>query len=289
VSCRRLPSSPNADSQKWKVKAQVYATFGQNGLVKSKMDGCAFLWLSSSGANGLRCQLLTTSLCKNWKYYRNDSLTTYSLSAFVLAIIILCLSVPSADTYAQEAAPAALKMPAHPTLWLLDEARSDTTPHLLIGMADREDPRYHGLPRLARDEATNRSATDSIPGPLGSMASVNRAEEGAVGPVVLSRLFEPPTGVGVIRDFYAEDTIPSEILQSSPDRAGPKIYSLLNDRPPFESFLYGDQMKHLLPKQLLANRELFTPGMDHAPLPLLHLGFGGWQLPIVLSAGEGLP
>jgi len=262
---------------------------GRGDLVKSKIDGCAFLWLSSSGAIGLRCQLLTTSLWKNWKYYRNDLLATYSLSAFVSAIIILCMSFPSADTYAQQAAPAAWKTPAHSTLRLLDEAGSDTTPLMLMGMADREDTRYHGLPRSARDEATNRSATDSIPGPLGSMAPVNRAEEGAVGPVVLSRLFEPPTSVGVIRDFHAEGTIPSGILQSSPDRAGEKIYSLLNDRPAFESFLYGDQIKHLLSKQLLANMELSTSEVDHLPLPLLHLRFGGWQLPIVLSAGKGSP
>ena len=262
---------------------------GRGDLVKSKIDGCAFLWLSSSGAIGLRCQLLTTSLWKNWKYYRNDLLATYSRSSFVLAIIILCMSVASAATYAQETAPAALKMLAHSTLWLLDEPGFDPTPHLLIGMEDRGNTPYYALPRLARDEATNRSATDSIPGPLGSMASVNRAEEGAVGPVVLSRLSGPPTGVGVIGDFQVEGTIPSEILQSSPDRAGANTYSLMDDRPAFESFLYGDQMKHLLSKQLLANEELYTPQMDHAPLPLLHLGFGGWQLPIVLSAGEGSP
>jgi hypothetical protein len=257
--------------------------------VKSKTDGCAFLWLSSSGAIGLQCQLLLTSLWKNWKYCRNDLLATFSLSSFVLALIILCMSVPSTATYAQEAAPAALKMPAHTTLWLLNETGSDTTPHLLIGMADREDTRYHGLPRLARDEARNRSATESIPGPLGSMASVNRAKEGGIGPVVLSRLFEPPTGVSVIRDFHAEGTILSEILQSSPDRAGENTYSLLNDRPAFESFLYGDQMKHLLSKQLSANKELFKPEMDHLPLPLVHLRFSGWQIPIVLSAGKGSP
>src|ERR1700722_10056717 len=107
------------------------------------MDGRAFLWLPSSSAIGLQRQLLTTSLCRNWKYYRNYLLETYSLSSFVLAIIILCMSVPSAATYAQEAAPAALKMPAHSTLWLLDEPcptlrngeGSDPTPHLLIGMA----------------------------------------------------------------------------------------------------------------------------------------------------------
>jgi hypothetical protein len=113
---------------------------GRGDLVKSKIDGCAFLWLSSSGAIGLRCQLLTTSLWKNWKYYRNDLLATYSLSAFVSAIIILCMSFPSADTYAQQAAPAAQPPSVSPSPFFV-LAWSPATPLGFLRAPKKEPPR----------------------------------------------------------------------------------------------------------------------------------------------------
>jgi hypothetical protein len=201
----------------------------------------------------------------------------------ILAIIILCTSVgwASVDALAQKAAPAPLKITAHSSLWSLEGPGSNTAPHLLIGMADRVDTSYGSL-RLARDEATNPSAS-TISRLAGPVASVNHAGKGDSGPLVLSSLFEPTEGVRGSRDFHAESTIRRQTIRSSSDQTGAKIYSLLDDGPVFESPLYGYQANYLSSKQWLTDDESFTHEVVQAPRPLFELEFGGWRLPVMLS------
>ena len=78
-----------------------------------------------------------------------------SLRQWVPTIIILCMSVWSApaETLAQQAAPAALDMTEHSTLWSLEDARSNKTPYLVLGMADRGDTPSYGLLGTAGNKA----------------------------------------------------------------------------------------------------------------------------------------
>ena len=71
-------------------------------------------------------------------------------------------------------------------------------------------------------------------------------------------------------------------MQGSPDHAGAKVYSLLDDGPALGSFLYGYQT-YLRSKLRLANDEYFIHEVVQAPRPLFELEFGGWRLPVMLS------
>jgi hypothetical protein len=209
----------------------------------------------------------------------------FLLRRWILTIIILCTSVwwAPAETLAQEAAPAALKMTAHSTLWSLEGPGSNKAPYLVIGMADRRDTPSYGSLRIAGDEATNPSARNTISRPVGAVVSVNRAGKGDSGPLVLSSLFELTAGVRDPRDFHAEGTIRRQTIRDSSNQAGAKVYSLLDDEPAFESLLYGYQTNYLPSKQRLANNESFRQEVVQVPRPLFELEFGGWRLPVTLS------
>jgi hypothetical protein len=213
-----------------------------------------------------------------------EILRKFSLRRRILAIIILCTSVwwVSADTLAQEAAPSALKTTAHSTLWLLEGPGSNTAPHLVIGMADRGDTPSYGSLRLAQDDAANPSARSTILRPVGPVPSVDRAEKGESGPLVLSSLFEPTAGVRGLMDFHTEGTVGRQTIQSSSDRAGATVYSIL-DRSAPGSFPYAYQANYLPSKQRSANKESFTHEVEQAPRPLFELESGGWRLPVMLS------
>jgi hypothetical protein len=124
-----------------------------------------------------------------------------SLQRWILTIIILCTIVwwAPAETLVQEAAPAALDMTAHSTLWSLEGPGSNNAPYLVIGMADRGDTPSYGSLRIAEDEATNPSVGNTITRQGGPAASANRTEKIESGPLVLSSLLDPTAGVRVSR------------------------------------------------------------------------------------------
>ncbi len=84
-----------------------------------------------------------------------------SLPQCMLAIIIVGTSVSwaSATTLAQ-AVP--LKTPAPSTWWSLEDRGLHTSPHLVIGMADRKDTLAYDSLRRIRDETANPSAKNTI-------------------------------------------------------------------------------------------------------------------------------
>ena len=183
----------------------------------------------------------------------------FSLRRCILGIIILCTSGwwASADAVAQEAVRAPLAMTARATLWSFEGPGLNTTPHLVIGMADSRDTLSYGSLRPARGEAANPSASNAISRTVGPVASVNSAEKGESGRLVMSSLFEPTAGFRDFTDFHAEGTIRHQILQSSPDQTGAKVYTLLGDGPPPGPSLYGYRMRYFLSKQWLADSESF--------------------------------
>jgi hypothetical protein len=216
---------------------------------------------------------------------KGEILPKISFRRCILTIIILCTSVwwAPADTLAQEAAPAWLKMTAHSTLWPLEVPGSNTVPHLVIGMADRQDaPSYGSLRnRWRRDnESLGRNTTTRQDG---LDASANRTEKIESGPLVLSSLLDPTAGVPGLTNFRAEPISARQTVQRSPDLAGAKVYRLLDDRSAPGSFLYGYQANYLPSKQWLANNEPFTHEVVQAPRPLFELEFGDWRLPVMLS------
>jgi hypothetical protein len=152
----------------------------------------------------------------------------------------------------------------------------------VIGMADRGDTPSYGSLRIAGGEVANPSA-GAKSRPVGPVASVNRAEKGESGPLVLSSLFEPTAGVRGPRDFHAEGTIRRQTIQGSSDQTGAKVYSLLDDGPAFESLLHGYQPNYLPSTQWSPDNEPFTHEVIQASRPLFELEFGGWRLPVMLS------
>ncbi len=131
---------------------------------------------------------------------------------------------------------------------------------------------------------TAHSTLWSISRPGGPVTSVNRAEKGESGPLLLSSLFAPTAGAGGPTDFPAEGTIRRQTIQSSPHQAGPKVYSLLlDDGPALGAFLYGYRLNYLPPKQWLVHNESFTNEVEEAPRPLLQFELGGWRFPVMLS------
>jgi hypothetical protein len=208
-----------------------------------------------------------------------------SLHRWILTIIILCTSVwwAPAETLAQEAAPAALDMTAHSTLWSLEGPGSNNAPYLVIGMADRKDtPSYSSL-RIAEDQATNPSAGNTITRQDSPAASANRTEKIESGPLALSSLLDPTAGVPGVTNFGAEPISARHTIQRSPNLADAKAYSLLDDMSAPGSFLYGYQANYLSSKQRLANNESFTHEVVQAPRPLFELEFGSRRLPVMLS------
>jgi hypothetical protein len=205
-----------------------------------------------------------------------------SLRWWVLAIIILCTSVwwTSAETLAQDAAPAASKMTAHSTLWSLEGLGSNTAPHLVIGMVDRSHtpPPYDSF-RSAGDEETKPSSGNTITRQGGSAASANRTEKIEFGLLALSSLLDPTVGVSDL----TEPTSLLQTIQQPPDLAGAKVYTLLDDKSALGSFSYGFQANYLHSKQRLAHNEYFTHDVVQAPRPLFELEFGRWRLPVMLS------
>ena len=111
---------------------------------------------------------------------KGEILRKFSLCRCILGIIILCTSAwwASADAVAQEVVRAPLGMTARATLWSFEGPGLNTTPHLVIGMADRRDTLSYGLLRPARGEAANPSARNARSRTAGSAASVNSAEKG---------------------------------------------------------------------------------------------------------------
>jgi hypothetical protein len=71
--------------------------------------------------------------------------------------------------------------------------------------------------------------------------------------------------------------------QGPPNPADAKVYSLLEDRLPAGSFVYGSQANYLPSTPWLADNESLAHEVGPARSPLFQLELGGWQLPVVLS------
>jgi hypothetical protein len=201
----------------------------------------------------------------------------------LLTVIILCAVVlwAPADVVAQEAPPTGLSISAPSTLGSLERPRSGKDPYLVIGMADHGGT--NGSFWLARDEGTNPSAGNTIMRQVGPAASANLTEKAESGPMVLSSLVEPTVGFQGHTDFRAEPTSPRVPNQGPPNAADAKVYSLLDDRFPAGSFVYGSPANYLPSTPWLADNESLAHEVGLAPSPLFQLELGGWQLPVVLS------
>ena len=204
------------------------------------------------------------------------------LRPWILAIIILCAGAwhGSADALAQDAAPTGLRITTDSTWWSPNGLGLNKAPYLVIGMADRLDNPAYGSRRIAGDEAMNPSTGSTIMRQVGSAASASRSEKIESGPLVLSSLLQPSTGVPGLADFRTD---PRQTISRSPNPAGAKVYSLLDDGPALGSFLYGYQANYLPSKLRLANNESVTHEVVQAPRPLFELNFGSWRLPVMLS------
>jgi hypothetical protein len=211
-----------------------------------------------------------------------------SLHRWVLTTIILCAIVwwASADALAQDAVSIELSTTARSTSWSLERPASNKVPYLVIGMADRRDALPYGSFGYVGDEATNRSVGNTITRQVGPAASANRTERIESDPLILASLLDPTAGIRGLTNFRAGPANPHQTIQRSPQRspdlAGAKGYSLLDDRSAPGTFLYGYQANYLTSKQWLADDESFAHEIGQAPRPLMQLELGAWRLPVVL-------
>ena len=212
-------------------------------------------------------------------------LPKFSLRPWILAIIILCMSVwrAPAETPAQEAAPATLDVTAHSTLWSFEGPKTNNAPYLVIGMADRGgNPSYSSL-RIAKDQGTNPSTGNTITRQGGPADSASRNGKIEFGPLALSSLFDPTVGVAGHSNFRTEPTSARQTVPRSSDLARVKAYPSLDDMLAPGSFLYGYRPDHLPSKRRLSDNESFAHEVVQAPRPLFELEFGSWRFPVMLS------
>lgn len=186
-----------------------------------------------------------------------------SLRQWVPTIIVLCVSVWSAPaaTLAQQAAPAVLDMGDHPSLWSLEDAKSNKTPYLVLGMADREGTASYDLFGTAGNKAATASAENTILRQNRLAAYVSRADKVGPDPLVLSSLLGPNA------DLMAFTNVHAKPLESV-------------------SFPCGYHSNCRSPEHRLANSEFFAYRVVQAPRPFFEVELGGWRLPVMLSGTQ---
>ncbi len=246
------------------------------------------LALASEVENTLRdlCELpMIDRYClEEFGMSKDEVLSRSSLRRCTLAII-MCTSVwwTSAGAHAQEAAATASRMTAHSTSWSLEGPGSNMAPHLVIGMADPNDTQLYGSHRMASSKVSSASS-NTVCKQANQAGSANCAENGESGVLLLTSVCEPTAGIRGLTNFRAEPAVKCQAIEASPDQAGAKVYSLLDDRSATGSFLYGYQATYLQSNQWLADSESFTHEGGQAPRPLFEVEFGGWRLPVLLSS-----
>ena len=186
-----------------------------------------------------------------------------SLRQWVPTIIILCVSVWSAPaaTLAQQAAPAASDMADHSSLWSLEDGKSNKTPYLVLGMADREGTPSHDLFGTAGNKAATASAENTIVRQDRLAAYERRTDKVGPDPLVLSSLLGPNAGLVAFTNVHAK---PIEL----------------------GSFSCGYHSNCGSPEHRLANSEFSAYKVVQAPRPLFEVELGGWRLPVMLSGTQ---
>ena len=197
-----------------------------------------------------------------------------------VAIIVLCTSVwwASAGALAQDALAPGLGITENLNSSSLEKPGSEDTPYLVIGMADRSDNALVGSLPMARDEATNSSATDTIARQVDPAPSMNRAANIDSNPIVLLRL----------SNLQMEPINPNQTIQRSRRLASPEVYSVLDDAPGSGSFLYGYRASYLLQTEWFVDDGAHTHEIELAPSPLLQFKLGRWTFPVMLSSAAVL-
>jgi hypothetical protein len=156
-------------------------------------------------------------------------------------------------------------------------------PYLVIGMAESVKPPSYSSLRILRDEVANPYPRDAILPPVGPVNSVDRAEKGESGPLLLSSLFAPTAGEYGLTYFRAGPRNLRQTIRRSPDTAGARTYTLLDDSSASESFLYEHQANNFPWRQWLADNESFPQEIAQTNRPLLQFQSGGWRFPVMLS------
>jgi hypothetical protein len=183
-----------------------------------------------------------------------------SLRQWVPTIIILCVSVwlAPAATLAQQAAPAVSDMADHSSLWSLEDGKSNKTPYLVLGMADREGTASHDS---FRNKAATASAENTIVRQNRLAAYVRRTDKVGPDPLVLSSLLGPNAGLAAFTNVHAK-----------PIESG--------------SVSCGYHSNCCSPEHRLANSEFSAYKVVQAPRPFFEVELGGWRLPVMLSGTQ---
>jgi hypothetical protein len=203
-----------------------------------------------------------------------------SLSVCSLAMIVVSANIwwTSADSYAQEATPAARGITAGSTSWPLGAPISDTAPHLVISMAD---PKPYGPIRIAGEEVANPGASISPHKQADPAASRNRTEDGGSRALLRTSVSEPTTKVHGLTNVPVNHAPWHQTIRISPEQMRTRSYYLVNDASASGPFLYGHQTS----TQLLAENESVTHELGQGrsrPSPRLQIEGGSWRLPVLV-------
>lgn len=212
---------------------------------------------------------------------KGDGIRSASFRRYSLAIILgTSVSWASAGALAQEAAPAAPPLTAPIASSSLEGPVSSNAPHLVIGMLEPGGaPSYSSL-QTPQAEATSPSASAALAGVAGLVA-LNRNEKAASPRVLLSSLDSLAAEMEGVTNCRLQSISGRQTVQRSYDVAAAKPYSLLNQRPVAESFLYGSSASYLPSQEDIASdSESFTS--NPAQGPLLQLQLGSSSLPVTL-------
>jgi hypothetical protein len=193
----------------------------------------------------------------------------------VLAVVIMSAGFWSGRALAQNAEPEVLPSTASSNSWLLEGPKSNPSPHLVIGMLDREVRSFGGSPHVDARE------TMLAPDKNGTVSGNSSSDTTSI-PTVVSSLSDSPDAPGDRANFRLESASGRPSVQEAPGQ-GSGIYGFLDETSAEGSFLAADQMKEVLAKQWLESDETFASEDDNASSPLAQFKLGKWQFPVALS------
>jgi hypothetical protein len=207
-----------------------------------------------------------------------------SLSRRALSIVILCTSVwwgsavaPAQDLSFHFSAPRTI---TRTTWWSAEGGQSNTEPHVLFALADGADTEARGSLKIAPSKASGPSMRNTLCEHFGRAPSLDNPENSRSGPLLLSYVSKPMSGVPDLTDFRAKPAVEHE---TSTYLVRTKSGGLFDSNAPGSgSFLYVYQRDYFPSERGLTDTESLTNEAGGTFQPLLQIQFGSWRIPIML-------
>jgi hypothetical protein len=234
----------------------------------SKLDNTEGTFVSRSGSRA-------TSAAEFRAMLKVGKARVITVGRLVLTVVIMSAGFWSGSAIAQNAEPDVLPSTASSNSWLLEGPKSNPSPHLVIGMLDREVRSFGRSPHVdARETLRAPDKNDAV--------SEYSSTDTTSIPTVVSSLSDSPDAPGDRANFRLESASGRPSVQEAPGQ-GSRIYGFLDETSAEGSFLAADRMKEVLAKQWLESDETFASEDDYDSSPLAQFKLGNWEFPVALS------